>query len=237
VTGDAKGPTEKWIKEHGAKYGYAYDKGGKFARLAGISSIPSAVVVDATGKVVYSGGAGGYSEELLKQAMTGALKKPLWELPKEFGKIRAAVVKGDFAAALKEAEALEKNDNLAAEATAMKASLTSLVEGRLAAAKSAGDAGDWAGAKSAYEQLAKGAVGLPAEKAAKDALAEIAKNPDAAKAIKAQKALDAILALPDKKAKDKEAKLAALREFAMKNSGFAAKRAEGAAGALAGQKG
>lgn len=233
VTDEAKGPTEKWVKDKGAKYGYAYDKGGKFSRLAQVTGIPHVVLVDATGKVVYKGGAGGYSEDLLKQATAGALKKPLWELPKEFAKARAAVQKGDLAAAIKESEALAKNEKVAAEAEGLKTALLAMLEGRLAGAKASGEAGDWMGAKTAYEQIAKSAKGLPAEKSAIEALAELAKNPEAQKGIKAQKALDELLAMPEKKEKDREAKMSALRAFAKKNDGsFAAKRAEEAASGL-----
>jgi hypothetical protein len=233
VTGEAKANTDKWVKDKGAKYAYAYDRSKKFFRLAGVSGIPHALLIDATGRVLYSGGAGGYSEDLLKQAMTGAAKKPLWELPKEFAKARTAIVKGDFAAALKECDALAAAEKVAADAEALKAVVKSMIEGRLSGAKAASDAGDWAFAKETYEKLAKGCSGLPEEKAAKEALAKIAADPEAQKGLKAQKALESVLAMPDKKAKDREAKVAALRAFAKKNDGtFAGKKAEQAIDAL-----
>lgn len=238
VTSETKASTDKWVKEKGAKYAYAYDRSKKFMSLVGVTGIPHALLIDATGRVLYSGGAGGYSEELMKQAMTGAAKTPLWELPKEFAKARAAIVKSDFAAALKECDALASNQKVTAEAEALKTTVKAMVEGRLGGAKSAGEAGDWAFAKDAYEKLAKGCVGLPEEKAAKEALTAIAGNAEAQKGLKAQKALEAVMAMPDKKAKDREAKAAALKAFAKKNDGsFAGKKAEQAADALSSKKG
>ncbi len=168
-------------------------------------------------------------EGLLKQAMQGALKKPLFELPKEFAKVRAAIQKDQLAGALKELDVLAKAPSPSPEVDPLKASVLAMVEGRLAAASAAAAAGDFATAKDGYERLAKGAAGLPAEKSAKDALAEMAKNPEAQKGLKAQKALEAILAMPAKKSKDVEARNAALKDFAKRNQGtFAASKAEAA---------
>jgi hypothetical protein len=231
VTGEAKGPTEKWISEKGAKFGYAYDKGGKFARLAGVKAIPHMLVMDATGKVLMNGEHA--TEDALRQAAAGAIKRPLWELPKEFAKVRAGVAKGDFASALKECGNLAKKEALAQDAEATSKALQSLIDGRLEAAKAAATAGDWASAKAAYEALAKGCVGLPAEKTAKEALSEMSKNAEAQKGLKLQKALDALLEMPEKKDKDRAAKADALDAFAKKNDGtFAGKRAAEAATAL-----
>ena len=52
VTLEGKAPTEKWITEKGVKYGYAYDKGGKFQRAMGVAGIPHSILLDATGKIV-----------------------------------------------------------------------------------------------------------------------------------------------------------------------------------------
>ncbi len=238
MTSETKASTDKWIKEKGAKYAYAYDRSKKFMSLVGVTGIPHALLIDSTGRVLYSGGAGGYSEELMKQAMTGAAKTPLWELPKDFAKARAAIVKGDFAAALKDCETLAANQKVTAEAEALKVTVKAMVEGRLGGAKSAGEAGDWAFAKDTYEKLAKGCVGLPEEKTAKEALTAIAGDAEAQKGLKAQKALEPLLAMPDKKAKDREAKVAALKAFAKKHDGtFAGKKAGQTADALAAKRG
>jgi hypothetical protein len=41
VTGEGKKDTEPWIESKGAKYAYAYDKGGAFARWFGVGGIPT----------------------------------------------------------------------------------------------------------------------------------------------------------------------------------------------------
>jgi hypothetical protein len=238
VTGEPKGPTEKWIKDKGATCGYAYDKGNAFHTASKAGGWPHAILVNAAGKVVWTGHPSSVQEAQVEEALVGALAKPLWELPKEFAKVRTAIGKDQLATALKETDAVAKAPALTQEAESLGKAIQTMIDGRLAGAQAAGAAGDWAGAKAAYEQVVKSAPGLPAEAAAKTALTEIAKNPDAAKGIKAQKALDSVLAMPDKKPKDKEAKLAALREFAKRNAGvFAAKRAEDAAEVLAASKG
>jgi hypothetical protein len=238
VTGEPKGLTEKWIKEKGATYGYSYDKGNAFHTASKAGGWPHAILVNPAGKIVWTGHPGNLQETQVEEALTGALTKPLWELPKEFLKARAAISKDQLTAALKEIDAVAGTASVSAEAATLRAAVSAMIDGRLAGGQAAAVAGDWSGAKTIYDQLAKATPGLPAEKTAKDALAEIAKNADAQKAIKADKALEPVMAMPDKKPKDKEAKVAALRDFVKHNAGlFAAKRAEEAVTALTATKG
>jgi hypothetical protein len=237
VTGEPKGPTEKWVKDKGAKYGYAYDKGGAFFRAVKAGGYPHAVLVDATGKIAWTGHPGNLQEDAVRGALTGALKKPLWELPKDFAKFRAAIGKDQLSAALKELDALAKAPNPPADLDVLKGAVQSMLDGRLAGAKAAGEAGDWASAKEGYERLAKAAAGLPVEKDAKDALAELGKNADAQKGLKAQKELAGLLEMPEKKEKERTAKVDALKAFAKKyGDSFAGKKAAEAAEALSAAK-
>lgn len=49
MTHESKSDTEPWIESKGAKYAYAYDKGGKFQSQLGVGGIPHAFLVDPTG--------------------------------------------------------------------------------------------------------------------------------------------------------------------------------------------
>ncbi len=233
ITSEGEGPTQKWIADNGAKYGYAYDKGSAFSRACGVTGIPSSVLVDATGKVVYVGSPGEITEEMAREAAKGALKTPLYELPKEFAKVSALIGKDDLAGAIKEAQALATKPNLADTANAVALGLKSMVAGAVAQADDLGTRGDWLGAQRSYERVIKSAKGMEEEVAAKGKLEELKANEAAMKEIKLQKSLEKILAMPSTKAKDKEAMLAALTSFATKNDGsFAAGVAKAKASAL-----
>ena len=192
-----------------------------------MSGIPHAVVIDATGKVVFDGGPGGITEDVVKKALVGALKKPLWELPKSFAKVRAAIGKGDLSVALKEAQTLSASANAPEEAAGVAESLKGMIAGALSGAESMETVGDFLGAQKEYERLVKSAKGLPEEATARQKLAALAKNPEAKKGIKAQKDLDTILAEPIRSEKDQRDMKAALEAFIKKNDGnFASKRAK-----------
>ncbi len=226
MTNEAKGVTDKWVADKGAKYAYAYDAGGKLMRACGVRGIPHSVVVDPTGKVVYSGSPGGLSEEMVRGFLGGALKKPLWELPKSFSKVRAAVVKGDYAAAIREGEALAQQKDPPAEAAAIVDSLKSMVTGAVKGAGEMEAAGDVLGAKREYDRILKSAKGLPEEEACRARLAAIAGDAAVQKSLKAQLELEKIEELPGKSKKDAEARKVALEAFSKKHpDDFAGKRA------------
>ncbi len=226
MTSEPTGPTEKWIAEKGAKYGYAYDKGGKFARSCGVSGIPHAMLVDASGKVVFDGGPSQINEDMVRGALTGALKTPLWELPKPFAKARGAVTKGELGVALKEAEALKQDAANAEIANTLAEAIKGMITGTLTGADALATEGDWLGAQREWKRLVKSAKGLPEEAAANAKLAELGTNADAKKGIKAQETLEKLTAEPVKKKKDAEERVVALDAFIKKNEGtFAGKKA------------
>jgi hypothetical protein len=192
-----------------------------------VSGIPHSVLVDASGKVVYEGGPQGVSPDLVQKATAGALKKPLWELPKAFAKVRAAIAKGDLATALKEAEAVKAQQGAPEEAAALVDSVKAMIAGGVAGADAMAAAGDYLGAQSEYQRVAKAAKGLPEEQQAKEKLAALAKDPAAKKGIKAQKELEKLTAEAPRSKKDVEELKTALEAFIKKNEGsFAAKRAQ-----------
>ena len=84
VTSEGAGSTEPWIDEKGARYAYAYDKGGQLSRWFGVSGIPHAALVDPMGEVVWTGHPGKLDSKLVEQSLAGALAKPVWAWPKVF---------------------------------------------------------------------------------------------------------------------------------------------------------
>lgn len=227
VTSEDKAKTEPWIAQNEARYGYAYDKGGKFARLCGVTGIPSSVLVDPSGKVVYFGNPGGVTNELVAKAVQGALKSPVYTLPRELSKVRALLAKDDVAGAIAEVKSVASKPNPPAEAEGLAESLQAMLASSLEAATELGGQGNWLECKRACERLAKAARGLPEEAAAKAKLSEIGRNPDAQKEIKAQMALERILAMPVRKEKEVEAMADSLQAFLKRNGGtYAARAAE-----------
>lgn len=224
VTSEGKGDTEKWIAAKGVKYPYAYDSGGKLSRACGVSAIPHSVLIDATGRVIFDGSPSGITPDLVQKAVAGALKKPLYELPKEFTKVRGHIAKGDLGAAMKEAETLKAQTNAPAEAEAVVEAIKGMISGQIAGADADMQAGDFLSAQRGYERVIKSAKGLPESDTAKTKLAEMLKDDTAKKVIKAQKDLDKILAEPMRSKKDATERKAALESFLKKNSENAAGR-------------
>jgi hypothetical protein len=226
ITSESANQTDPWIKANSAHYGYAYDKGGRFSQRCGVRGIPSSVLLDPSGKVVYAGSPSGVTAELVKQATQGALKTPLYALPKELAKVRTLLTKDDLAGAIAEAKAVAAKPDAPAEAAAVAESLQAMVAGLLESADALGSDGNWLEAKRTLERVQKAGKGLPQEAQAKEKLAALASNQAAQKEIKAQTALEKILAMPTKKSKEREAQLAQLERFAEKNAeSFAGKEA------------
>ncbi len=218
VTGEGKGPTEKWIADKGAHYPYAYDKGGKFQRAMGVSGIPHSVLVDATGKIVWEGHPGSLKESDIEAALGGAFSRPMWEWAKETNATRAALQKKQFAAAITEAGKLQGDD------ASLKETIQKLVDGRVAGMKSANDAGDFLTAQESATRIKKECAGLDAEKEATSVLDAIAKDANAVTVIKAQLQVRKLKDEPIKNAKDAQELLKQAQRIAKAQADNAAGR-------------
>jgi hypothetical protein len=117
-TRESKASTEAWVKRFKAQYPYAYEA-GKLANHFGVRGIPAAALVDAEGKVVWSGHPGELNGKLIEPALKGALKKPIFDAP-------------SFQELLDGA----KSD------TALQAKIRAHIDGRVARLKSALETGD-----------------------------------------------------------------------------------------------
>lgn len=233
MTNEGKGETEKWIADKGAKYAYGYDKGGKFKSKCGVTGIPHAFLVDPSGKIVWRGHPGNLNDGIIQSALGGALKKPLWELPKEYAKVKIAIAKGDLATAVRESRALAGAPTPPPDAATVADAISNMVTGSLTAAEGLAKAGDYLGAQRDYQRLAKALAGLPEARTAQTALDDMKKNPDAMKGIKAQLELEKALQMPDKKAADRASLREALESIKKTYPGtFAASEADKAIASL-----
>jgi len=227
VTSEGPAETDPWIKANSVHYGYAYDKGGQFASRCGVSGIPTSVLLNAAGKVVYAGSPQGVTAELVTEATRGALKTPLYALPKELAKVRSLLAKDDIAGAIAEAQSVAAKPSAPPDAAALVESLQAMVASLLEGADALAQQGNWLEAKRTWERLTKSAKGRPEEAQAKQKLAELAGNAEAQKELKAQTSLERILAMPTRKSKDREAQLDSLESFVKKNGeSFAGREAE-----------
>ena len=179
VTSEGASDTEKWITEKGARYPYAYDKGGQLSRWFGVSGIPHAALVNPMGEVVWKGHPSGLTSELVEKHLAGAIAKPVWEWPKEAGKVKAAIGKRQLGKALLLAQELAGDDG-----AAIAKSLRAMVDGKLQSLTQRRTDGDFLAAQELAAALAKDLAGLETE---------VAQAEEALTAIKADKAAKAVI--------------------------------------------
>jgi thioredoxin-like negative regulator of GroEL len=223
VTGDAESDADKWIEKHGAKYAYAYDKPGKLKRYFGITGIPHAVLIDASGTVVWSGHPGELPIDALQKSLAGALPKPLWEWTPASKPVQAALLKRSYAKALEEAAKLSEADG----GPEIKTSIQGIVQARVEGLRRSYEAGDFLGADTAASLLVKELDGLPEKETASKILADIKANKDAQPVIKTQKQIAKLRAAGLSKRKEIEKAIEDLLEIQSEHPGtFAAKEAD-----------
>lgn len=209
VTDESVSLTEPWISANKAEYAYAYDKGGKLSGFFGVDSIPRAVVVDATGTVLFNGHPASLDESVIARAVTGALTKPLWEWTGAAKGVKAALLKRDYRTALDLAAKLGEAD----EGPEILAVVQGMVRSKVDALRGAQAKGDFLGARTAATSLQKELAGLPeAEEAAKIAAA-IAADPQALEIIKGQEKLARIVGKEPRKTKERLAAIEDLRKL------------------------
>ena len=180
MTSEGKSTTEKWVEQQEAEYAYAYDSSGSLGRYFGVRGIPNAVLVDPSGTVVWQGHPASLTEGIIKKALVGAIKEPLWEWPAQTKKLRSYLKKNAYAKALEEAGKFEGpySDLVAA-----------LVAGKLKAIKKSQAAGDFLGTQRGGELALKHLKGLPEGDEIAAILKELSANADAKRVIKGQKKL------------------------------------------------
>jgi hypothetical protein len=209
VTEESDSLTEPWVAKHGASYAYAYDKGGKLKRFFGVNGIPHAVLIDATGTVVWSGHPVGLTEDMLTEHLGGTLAKPIFEWPSAAKGVAKALTKGDFAGALAGARALSDTDG----GPEVVAQVSGLIDARAAQIESWHKAGNFLDVLERGGKLAKGLADH--EHAAKVAalVAEVEADAQAKPVIEAQKRIRKMRAKDPSKRKEIEAQMEDLEKI------------------------
>ena len=219
LTSEGPEKTEHWIESKGAKYPYAYDKGGKLARGLGVRGIPAAVLVDPMGNVVWQGHPGGIKDAQIDALIHGALKKPVYTWPEDLSGARKAMVRGDLKKAL---EAAANSDS--GQDSGVLAALEEMVNGRVAALKSAFDEGDMLTTHELAGRLSKELKGLPAADEVAAIKKALAKNREAKSIMKAQAKVRKLRDTPIGTRKDAAELLIKVEKLARKYDGNAAGR-------------
>jgi hypothetical protein len=200
VTSESESSTVPWIEKTGAKYAYAYDKGGKVARFFGVSGIPHAILVDPAGKVVWRGHPASLDAGTIESGIAGALTRPLYSWPSSAKAAAQAVVKGDWAGALEKAAKIGEEDG----GPGIVAEIQGLIESRVKVAEAALAEGNFYEAQEQGEALVKGLRGLPEQERAQKVVDGVDQHPDAKKVLDAQKKIRKIRSKEPSKRKDVE---------------------------------
>lgn len=216
VTDEPRELTEAWIREKGAHYPFAYDKGGALHRELGVTGIPDAVLVDPTGRVVYQGSPHGVTAELIEQVTEGALGKPLYEWPEEASSVVRWLKKREFAKALAEAEKLQDES--------YRDSIRSLIDARRKLLSSLRDAGDYLSAYELATRLKKELAGLDAGDEAAAICREISSDVEAKRVMRGQKKVRELRQEPVRSRKDAAERIEELEKIIRKYEGTAAAR-------------
>lgn len=218
VTSEGASDTEAWVGSKGAKYAYAYDKGQKLARQFGVfvtEGIPHALLIDASGVVVWKGHPGSLEPSMIEAAIKGALPKPLWEWSAAAKGVKAALVKRSFKSALDQAAKLKEADGGPELVAAIQGMVKSSVDGLRASFEK----GDYLAAQTAAQALQKELAGLPELEEASKILASIAADKNAQTVIKGQQKLAKIRAGDMSKRKEIVAAIDAAKKVRQDNLG------------------
>lgn len=179
--------TDEWVRETGARYPYGYDEAGAMERKLGVRSIPHAVLVDPTGKIVYSGHPAGLDHELVTTATKNALQTPLWknEAAKD---VLLALRRKQYGAASQAAAQLgEKHDG-----PRILAYVEQRVEALVYAILEAQKEGDFLGVETRAKLAIESLAGTPKAKTVALILNELAEDEFAQRVITGQRELAAL---------------------------------------------
>lgn len=220
VTDEGASETEKWVRNKGAQYAYAYDKGGKLARHFGVNGIPHAVLVDATGTVVWKGHPGALDEKTVEGALTGALPKPLFDWSPNARAVKGAFVKRSYKSALEQAGKLSEGDGGPELVKAIQDIIASRVSGMVAAYEK----GDFLGARNEANALTQDLAGMPELESASKVLGDLAANKESANVIKGQEKVAKIRSSGLSKRKEIQAAMESLQKIAKEFSGTYAEK-------------
>lgn len=178
MSNEASGLLEKHIEKMGIAYPIAKVKGETADRIYGVKGFPSGALVDANGRVIWSGHPSSVPMDLVEKALEEAVVVPRLEgkdykkidkliAAREYGKAHADVLKG-----------LAKNESDETLVSA-KDSLEGLLERMQKQAAKAEEEADFGVAMSIYDNIETYFSGHGASKEAKAAAKALGKNPAA----------------------------------------------------------
>ena len=242
MTDESKEKTEPWVEKHGAKYPYAYDKGGKLFNALKCRGYPSAVLVSPDWTVVWAGHPASLQESTIEQHIGGASRTPVginaiartW--PKEAAPVKKALLKKDYAKAL---DAALKVSGQSPEGQQVVDTVRQLITSNVEGVLSLKEKGDYLHFTQRAKELARSLDGLEEGEKLEALLDEVKKDKQAQKCIKGQKALARVSKMLGKvrKKKDLDPLIAQCEKLADKYDGtYAGEQARSTAEDLRGQK-
>lgn len=185
MTGEGKKDTEAWILQHGAKYPYAYDKGEKWNTALKVAFLPTAVLTDPRGNVIWSGFPGDMPENILETLIKGALSSPLYGWPKAAAPIKKAFLDRQLGKARSAAQAFAKTDTT--DGPGLLKAVEQYIQDWVGILNSRVEKGDFMRASDLGNELKKELAGQPELPGIETILKNIAADKQAQKVIKGQK--------------------------------------------------
>ena len=191
VTGEPKGPTEKYLESTGAKMAVIFEPGLASMKEFGFGGFPSSALINPKGKVVWTGHPAGLTAKIIEKNIAGARTglRPgstlsvEAKLPKKWSGVAKKLAKGKLGAGLKALEkAIDKgaagyDGELLGKALE---TVRSVLKGTQESASSAYDEGRFADAEANWELIKKHFAGHPAAKEASNKIRDLKKNKEIA---------------------------------------------------------
>lgn len=191
MTGETEDKTKPWVEKHGMKYAYGYlskDGMGEFMKALGMRGYPSAVLVDPTGEIVWSGHPSSANGGLIKKHIKGANKGPVgvagvvanW--PKEAQHAKKAFLAGKYGKAVAEARKLPQEWSVLGD-------IERVIARRVDRVKAIFAKGDYLGFEDAMRTASKELAGTEALDELDGLVAEMKADPKSKSVISGQKRL------------------------------------------------
>ncbi len=176
-----------WVEAKGARYAYAYEKGGTLLGKLGLNGRPSAILLDPFGEVVWKGHPAELNDDLIKKSLPGALGKPVFDWPASAKAARKAFAAGQIAKAIEEAR------KLGAEGSEIVASLEAHAAASLESLRALRTEGDYLAIQQRGALFTKRLAGLPQVSEIETLLAEVDKDARAQEILAAQKRVQKLM--------------------------------------------
>jgi thiol-disulfide isomerase/thioredoxin len=179
VTGDDAATPQEWLARHGGSYPHARDATLALQIELGFRPLPFAVLVDATGVIVWSGNPGELAPERIEAVLADALPEPALRWSAAAQPVRVSLRARRYGEALGHAKGAAE---LARFVERFVARRGELLEAALAA-------GDLLGAEELAAELETGLADGPLRARATEVRARLATDPAAGPLLAAQRAL------------------------------------------------